>query len=68
MDKKTSDVVIASYKLLLDDAKSLIAAAELEWCPDCKGKGVIDPIENPPYKCDTCDGRGWISGYIKRMD
>jgi len=65
MDKKTSDVVIASYKLLLDDAKGLIAAAELEWCPDCKGKGVIDPIENPPYKCDTCDGRGWISGYMR---
>ena len=64
MDNDTAQVLNASYKILLDDAKRLIAAAELEWCPDCKGKGRIDPIENPPYKCDLCDGRGWISGYI----
>ena len=65
MDNDTAQVLIASYKILLDDAKNLIAAAELEWCPSCKGKGVIDPIENPPYKCDLCDGRGWISGYMR---
>ena len=68
MEKDALEVLCASYKFLLDDAKNLIAAAELEWCPKCKGKGVIDPIENTPYKCNMCDGRGWISGYIKRMD
>ena len=68
MDNDTAQVLIASYKIILDDAKKLIAAAKLEWCPDCNGKGVIDPIENTPYKCNMCDGRGWISGYIKRMD
>ncbi len=64
MYNDTAQVLIASYKIALDDARRLIAAAELEWCPDCKGKGRIDPIENNPYKCDLCDGRGWISGYI----
>ena len=64
MDNDTAQVLVASYKILLDDAKKLIAAAELEWCPSCRGKGIIDPIENTPYKCDLCDGRGWISGYI----
>lgn len=65
MDKKVEEVLSVSYKLLLDDAKKLIAAAELEWCPDCHGTGRIDPIENPPYKCDVCNGRGWISGYVR---
>lgn len=64
MDKDTFEVVLASYKFLLDNAKNLITAAELEWCPDCKGKGKIDPVENPPYMCDMCGGRGWISGYM----
>ena len=64
MDNDTAQVLVASYKILLDDAKNLIAAAELEWCPSCKGKGIIDAIENPPYKCDLYDGRGSITGYI----
>ena len=61
MDRDTSEVVIASYKLLLDNAKRLLEISEVEWCPDCHGTGRINPIENPPYKCDRCDGRGWIS-------
>ena len=65
MDNKTSEIVIASYKVKLDAAKNLLSAAEVEVCPGCKGKGRIDPIENPPYRCDSCDGRGWISPYIQ---
>lgn len=63
MDTKTSEVLIASYKALLDDAKRLISASEVEWCAGCHGTGRIDPIENPPYKCDDCEGRGWTSPY-----
>jgi len=68
MDKYMLGEIAAKYRTLYQNAKKLIAAAELEWCPNCNGKGVIDPIENTPYKCNMCDGRGWISGYIKRMD
>ena len=68
MKSDVNEIVIASYKVLLDDAKRLITAAELEWCPDCRGKGIIDPIENPPYKCDLCNGRGWISGYFRNEE
>lgn len=35
--------------------------AELEICQTCNGIGKIDPIENPPYECDVCSGRGYFT-------
>uniref|UniRef100_A0A6M3KY26 Uncharacterized protein n=1 Tax=viral metagenome TaxID=1070528 RepID=A0A6M3KY26_9ZZZZ len=38
---------------------SKVKDAEFEICHYCRGSGRIDPIENPPYKCDSCNGEGF---------
>ena len=40
---------------------SKVKAAEFEICPRCAGSGRIDPIENPPYECDYCNGKGFYT-------
>jgi hypothetical protein len=39
----------------LDFAKQ----AGLDICWNCHGTGKVNPIENPPYKCDKCNGKGY---------
>ena len=40
---------------------AMVKKAEFEICPYCDGSGRIDPIENPPYKCDRCNGDGFYT-------
>ena len=61
MDKTTDEWLCVAYKNLLN-------RAEVEICPTCGGSGVIVPVENPPYKCGYCNGRGWISPYAQEAD
>jgi hypothetical protein len=42
---------------------SKVKAAEFEICSWCEGSGRIDPIENPPYKCDYCKGDGYYTAH-----
>lgn len=37
----------------------LVKDAGFGICPQCNGSKRIDPIENPPYICPLCDGKGY---------
>ena len=53
--------VVAREENFIPVAKFLDLArrAELEPCNLCHTTGKIDPIENPPYTCPSCDGKGY---------
>ena len=53
-------VVRESELITLDVFLALARAAELEAFDWCRGTGRIDPIENPPYSCDHCSGKGYF--------
>jgi len=39
-----------------------------EWCPKCRGKGIIEQSKWPQEKCDNCGGWGqvvWINKITK---
>ena len=46
--------------IALEKFMKLVEKAGFEVCFYCNGTGKIDPIENPPYQCDECDGEGYI--------
>jgi hypothetical protein len=57
---KAENLVTASQNAVPVQQFLLFARkAGLEMCPVCHGTGRIDPIENPPYVCDCCNGEGY---------
>ena len=45
----------------LEQFMALVKKSGFGVCPKCSGTGKIDPIENPPYECDFCTGKGFFT-------
>ena len=56
-----SNAVVRSAEAVpLTKYLGLLRDAEFEICSWCNGNKYISPIDNPPYQCDHCSGRGWF--------
>ena len=56
------NLVTRDYNVFtLDEIISVLNKFEIMPCPVCNHTGTFNPIENPPYKCDDCNGFGYTA-------
>ena len=58
-------VTLSHNVFSIDEIVKVLNKVEIEPCSICNHTGVCNPIENPPYKCDYCNGFGYT---IIRME
>lgn len=59
--------IATNVVLHINHFMELVNNAGFAVCHNCWGHGRIDPIENPPYQCTDCDGKGYTISWAEDL-